>query len=115
MGEETIFSKIIKKEIKADIVFEDDLCLAFRDINPQAPTHILVIPKKPIVKLADATSEDHALLGHLLIKAAHIAKEENLNGPGYRIVINNGEKAGQTVFHLHIHILGGRDMKWPPG
>ena len=115
MSEETIFSKIIKKEIKADILYEDDKCLAIKDINPQAPTHILLIPKKPIAKLADAKEEDGEILGHLLIKASHIAKENGLNEGGYRIVINNGEGAGQTVFHLHVHILGGRNFNWPPG
>jgi len=115
MAEETIFSKIISKEIKADIVYEDDICLAFRDIKPQAPTHILMIPKKQIPKIADATSKDHPLMGHLLIKAAEVARKEGIEKDGYRLVINNGKKAGQEVFHLHIHILGGRDFSWPPG
>ncbi|MGB7085970.1 MAG: histidine triad nucleotide-binding protein [Phormidesmis sp.] len=113
MGEETIFSKIIRREIPADIVYEDDLCLAFRDITPQAPTHILVIPKKPIPKLADAQTEDKALLGHLLFAVSAIARQEKLDG--YRVVINTGEEAGQTVFHLHLHLLGGRALGWPPG
>ncbi len=111
---DTIFSKIIRREIPADIVYEDDQALAFRDINPQAPVHILVIPKKPIPKLADAESEDQALLGHLLWTVKDIAKQEKLEN-GYRVVINNGADAGQTVFHLHLHILGGRQMQWPPG
>lgn len=114
MSEETIFSKIIRREIPADIVYEDELCLAFRDITPQAPTHILVIPKKPIPKLADAQAEDKALLGHLLFAVSEIARQEKLEN-GYRVVINTGEKGGQTVFHLHLHLLGGRALEWPPG
>lgn len=110
---DTLFTKIINREIPADIVYEDDLCLAFRDINPQAPTHVLLIPKKPIPKLSDATPADHALLGHLLIKVEAVAEQLGLSG--FRVVINNGEEAGQTVFHLHLHILGGRSMAWPPG
>ena len=114
MSEDTIFSKIIRREIPADIVHEDDLCLAFRDITPQAPTHILVIPKKPIPKLADANEDDKALLGHLLFTVSEIARKENLDN-GYRVVINTGEEGGQTVFHLHLHLLGGRSLGWPPG
>lgn len=110
----TIFGKIIRREIPADIVYEDDLCLAFKDVNPQAPTHILVIPKKPIPKLELATSEDHALLGHLLLKVKQVAADANLTN-GFRVVINNGNDGGQTVDHLHLHILGNRPMKWPPG
>ncbi|HEX4939707.1 MAG TPA: histidine triad nucleotide-binding protein [Candidatus Kapabacteria bacterium] len=110
----TLFSKIIDREIPASIVYEDDLCLAFRDINPQAPMHILIIPKKPVALLADATVEDQALLGHLLLKAGDIAKKEGY-GDAFRLVVNNGAKAGQTVFHLHVHILGGRGFSWPPG
>ena len=111
---ETIFSKIIRKEVPADIVYEDDLTLAFRDIAPQAPVHILVIPKKPIPQLDDAESEDHALMGHLLLTAKRVAQQVGLDN-GYRIVINNGSDGGQTVHHLHLHILGGRHMRWPPG
>lgn len=111
---DTIFSKIIRREIPADIVYEDDLCLAFRDIAPQAPVHILVIPKKAIPKLADATSDDHALMGHLLLKVKQVAEEAGLDN-GYRVVINTGVDGGQTVDHLHLHILGGRYMEWPPG
>jgi len=111
---ETLFTKIINREIPADIVYEDDQCLAFRDINPKAPMHILVIPKKVIPKLIDAESGDESLLGHLLTTAAKIAKDEGY-GEAFRSVINNGEAVGQTVFHLHIHILGGRDFMWPPG
>lgn len=111
----TIFTKVIDREIPADIVYEDDLCLAFRDINPAAPVHILVIPKKAIPKLAEAKGEDHSILGHLLIKASEIARSEGLEEGGYRVVINNGEGAGQTVFHLHLHLMGGRPFTWPPG
>lgn len=111
---ETIFSKVIRREIPADIVYEDDLALAFKDINPQAPVHILLIPKKPIAKLADAESQDHAVLGHLLLTAKRVAEQAGLTD-GYRVVINNGSDGGQTVYHLHLHILGGRQMTWPPG
>ncbi|MDY7008498.1 MAG: histidine triad nucleotide-binding protein [Cyanobacteriota bacterium] len=112
--QDTLFGKIIRREIPADIVYEDDMALAFKDINPQAPVHILLIPKKPIPKLADAVPEDHALMGHLLLTAKRVAEQAGLEN-GYRVVINNGAEAGQTVFHLHIHILGGRQMQWPPG
>jgi histidine triad (HIT) family protein len=111
---DTIFSKIIRREIPADIVYEDDLAIAFRDVHAQAPVHILVIPKKPIAKLADAEPADQALLGHLLLAVGRIAAQEGLT-QGYRTVINTGNDGGQTVYHLHIHILGGRAMKWPPG
>ena len=111
---ETIFSKIIRKEIPANIVYEDDLALAFTDVNPQAPVHILVIPKKPIVNLATAEPEDQALLGHLLLIAQKVAAQAGLEN-GYRVVINTGIDGGQTVYHLHIHILGRRPMTWPPG
>ena len=111
---ETIFNRIIQREIPADIVYEDELCLAFRDINPQAPVHILVIPKKPVPKVVDATTADRELLGHLLETAARIAKQEG-HGEDFRLVINNGEKACQSVFHLHVHLLAGRIFGWPPG
>ena len=111
---DTIFSKIIRREIPADIVYEDDLALAFKDVNPQAPVHILVIPKQPLAKLADAEPEDLEILGHLLLIAKRVAQEVGLSN-GYRVVINNGDDGGQTVYHLHLHILGGRYMKWPPG
>ena len=111
---DTIFSKIIKREIPASIVYEDDLCLAFRDVNPQAPVHILVIPKKPIAKMTDATPADKELLGYLLLIAGKIAKEEG-HGDAFRLVINNGAQSGQTVFHLHVHLLAGRNFGWPPG
>lgn len=111
---DTIFGKIIRREIPADIVYEDDLALAFKDVAPQAPTHILVIPKKPIPRLSDAEAADTALMGHLLMMAKKVAAQANL-GNGYRIVINNGADGGQTVDHLHLHILGDRPMAWPPG
>ncbi len=111
---DTIFGKIIRKEIPADIVYEDDLALAFKDINPQAPTHILVIPKKTISGMDDVTDEDRDLLGHLLLTVKKIAAQAGLSN-GYRIVINNGNDGGQTVYHLHLHILGDRPLKWPPG
>lgn len=111
---ETLFSKIINREIPADIVYEDDKCLAFRDINPQAPVHILIVPKQAIAKIAEASTDDRSLLGHLLLKAGEIAKQEGY-GDAFRLIINNGASAGQTVFHLHVHILAGRDFSWPPG
>jgi histidine triad (HIT) family protein len=111
---DTIFSKIIRKEIPANIIYEDELAIAFRDISPQAPVHILTIPKKPIPRLADANAEDAQLLGHLLMTVKHIAEQEGLEN-GYRIVINTGADGGQTVSHLHLHLLGGRAMTWPPG
>jgi histidine triad (HIT) family protein len=111
---DTIFGKIARKEIPANIVYEDNLAIAFHDISPQAPVHILVIPKQPIAKLADAESQDHALMGHLLLTAKRVAEQVGLTN-GYRVVINNGPDGGQTVYHLHLHILGGRQMEWPPG
>ncbi len=110
---ETLFSKIINREIDADIIFEDDQTLAFRDINPQAPTHFLVIPKKVIPKLSDVEEVDGQLLGHLLLVARKVAAQEGLED--YRLNINNGPGANQTIFHLHIHVLGGRSFSWPPG
>jgi histidine triad (HIT) family protein len=111
---ETIFSKIIRREIPADIVYEDDLILAFRDIQPQAPVHILVIPKQPIESIATITPADQAVLGHLMVKIQQIATEAKLVN-GYRVVTNIGADGGQTVSHLHFHILGQRQMAWPPG
>lgn len=111
----TIFEKIIAREIPAQIVYEDDLVLAFRDITPQAPMHILIVPKKPIPRIAEAAPEDHKLLGHLLLKAAEVAEKVGLKSGGYRLVINNGPDGGESVPHLHCHILGGRKMTWPPG
>jgi histidine triad (HIT) family protein len=110
----TLFGKIIRREIPADIVYEDDLCLAFKDINPQAPTHVLLIPKKEIVKLSDAGAEDQAILGHLLLAAGKIARQLGV-ADAFRLVVNNGAEAGQSVFHLHLHILAGRPFRWPPG
>ena len=110
----TLFEKIIARDIPADIVYEDDLVLAFNDIHPPAPTHVLVIPKKPIPRIAEADPEDHQVLGHLLLKAREVAAELNLEN-GYRLVINNGPDGGESVPHLHLHILGGRAMNWPPG
>lgn len=110
---DTLFGKIINREIEADIIFEDDQALAFRDINPQAPTHFLVIPKKPIPKLSDAEEIDEQLLGHLLLVARKVAAQEGLED--FRLNINNGAGASQTIFHLHIHVLGGRSFSWPPG
>ncbi|MCK5432840.1 MAG: histidine triad nucleotide-binding protein [Gammaproteobacteria bacterium] len=111
---DTLFSKIIQREIPADIVYEDEQCLAFHDINPQAPVHILVIPKKPLTMVSDAADGDQTLLGHLLMTASKIAKQEGY-GEAFRLVVNNGKDAGQEVFHLHVHILAGRSFAWPPG
>ncbi|PYL00550.1 MAG: histidine triad nucleotide-binding protein [Verrucomicrobia bacterium] len=110
----TIFERIIGREIAADIIYEDDLVVAFRDIKPQAPVHALLVPKKPIPRIAEATPEDHRVLGHLLLKAAEVAAKLGLRN-GYRLVINNGPDGGESVPHLHCHILGGRPMGWPPG
>lgn len=111
----TVFKKILDREVKADIVYEDEHCLAFKDINPQAPVHILLIPKKELASLAQAGPEDHALLGHLLLKGAEIARQQGIAESGYRIVVNTGRHGGQSVDHLHLHILGGRPLSWPPG
>ncbi len=111
----TIFKKIIDGEIPADIVYDDEDCLAFRDVNPQAPIHILVIPKKEIASLAGAEEEDKRLLGHILLKLAEIARDQGLEGDGYRVVANIGRNGGQSVDHLHFHLLGGRSLSWPPG
>ena len=111
---ETIFQKIIDKELPADIVYEDDSCLAFKDINPVAPIHILVIPKKRIEKISDSNTEDKELLGHLFLVAGNIARDLGIED-AFRLVINNGAGAQQTVFHLHIHLIAGREFNWPPG
>lgn len=111
----SIFSKIIAKEIPARIVYEDDVCLAFHDISPQAPVHILIIPKQEIVRVGDATAQDEPLLGHLLVTAQAIARQEGIHDTGFRLVINNGPDAGEAVPHLHVHLLGGRPLAWPPG
>ncbi len=111
----TLFEKICSREIPAKLVYEDDLVVAFRDIQPQAPTHILLVPRKVIPRVAEAKGEDQSLLGHMLLKAAEVAAKEGLAATGYRLVINNGPNGGESVPHLHCHILGGRPMAWPPG
>ncbi|HXU75004.1 MAG TPA: histidine triad nucleotide-binding protein [Methylomirabilota bacterium] len=111
----TLFEKIIAREIPASIVYEDDLVIAFNDIKPQAPTHVVIIPKKPIPRIAEAKPDDHKLLGHLLLKAAEVAALLGLTKSGFRLVFNNGADAGESVPHLHCHILGGRRLAWPPG
>jgi histidine triad (HIT) family protein len=110
----TIFKRIIDREIPADIIYEDDRCLAFRDVSPQAPTHVLVIPKKEIVNLETLSNDDAALIGHLYLVIRDLARKLGLSD-GYRVVVNNGRHGGQTVDHLHFHLLGGRPMQWPPG
>ena len=115
MAEKTIFKRIIDKEIPAEIVYEDDQCLAFRDIAPQAPTHILIIPKKEIPAIDALADEDAPLLGHMWLVIRDLARQEGLTEGGYRVVVNNGRDGGQAVDHLHFHLLGGRPMKWPPG
>lgn len=112
---ETLFTKIIKREIPATIIHEDDRCVAIRDINPKAPKHILIIPRQVIARVSDAKASDEPVLGHLLTVAAEIAKKEGIDSTGYRLVINNGRDAGESVPHLHVHMLGGRPMAWPPG
>ena len=111
----TIFKKIIDKEIPADIVFEDEFCLAFRDIDPKAPVHILIIPKKEIPTMAEVSEVDKELLGHLYLVASKVAKDQGISESGYRLVVNTNPEGGQEVYHLHIHLLGGRQMNWPPG
>ncbi|HET8555455.1 MAG TPA: histidine triad nucleotide-binding protein [Rhodanobacteraceae bacterium] len=111
----TIFAKIIRGEIPADIVYEDEHVVAFADVNPQAPTHVLFIPREPIPTLNDATPEQAELLGRLLLAAAAYARKQGLAEKGYRVVVNCNEDGGQTVYHLHLHLLGGRPMLWPPG
>ena len=114
MSEKTVFQRIIDREIPADIVFEDDCCLAFRDIAPQAPTHVLVIPKKPIASVAALADDDAGLIGHLWMVIRDLARELELGG-GYRVVVNCGRDGGQEVDHIHFHLLGGRSLSWPPG
>lgn len=113
-AEDTIFGKILRKEIPCDFIYEDDKCVAFKDINAQAPTHFLVIPRKPIVMLSQANEADANLLGHLMLVGSKVAKQLGLED-GYRVVINNGKHGAQSVYHLHLHFLGGRQMQWPPG
>jgi len=110
----TLFEKIAAREIPASFVHEDEHCFAIRDINPQAPLHVLVIPRKPIAKLSDSQPADQALLGHLLLVAGKVAADAG-HGDAFRVVVNNGADAGQSVFHLHLHVIAGRHMKWPPG
>ena len=112
--EATLFEKIINREIPADILYEDELSIVIKDISPQAPTHLLIIPKKVIPKLSDATDEDQNILGHLMLVAGKIAEQLELDET-FRVVVNNGAKAGQSVFHLHLHLLSGRSLSWPPG
>ncbi len=112
---DTIFAKIIRREVPADIVYEDDTVLAFRDITPQAPVHIVIIPKKPIVNLLDTEPGDTLLLGQLLATAVHVARTLGLDKTGFRVVVNAGPDGGQSVDHLHLHLLGGRPLNWPPG
>ena len=111
----TLFERIISREIPADIVYEDDRALAFRDIHPQAPVHVLVIPKSPIAGVRAVEARDEALLGHLFVVARHVAELEGLADNGFRLIVNDGRDGGQTVDHLHIHVLGGRALSWPPG
>jgi histidine triad (HIT) family protein len=110
----TLFEKILAREIPGNIIYEDDQCFAIRDIHPAAPLHVLLIPRKPMPRLCDATPEDQTLLGHLMLVASKIAEDEGY-GEAYRLVVNNGAAAGQSVFHLHLHIIAGRPLKWPPG
>jgi histidine triad (HIT) family protein len=110
----TIFKRIIDGEIPADVMYEDDQCLAFRDVAPQAPTHVLVIPKKEIASLAELADNDAALVGHMVLVIRNLARELGLES-GYRVVVNNGRDGGQSVDHLHFHLLGGRPLTWPPG
>lgn len=115
MAELTLFEKICRGDIPATFVHKDELCVAFRDISPQAPVHILVIPRKPIPRVGLADEADARLLGHLLLVAGKVAREQGLSESGFRLVINNGSDGGEAVPHLHVHLLGGRQMKWPPG
>lgn len=115
MSDDCLFCKIVAGDIPGDVVYEDDDVYAFRDINPAAPTHVLVIPKKHIASVKDATPEDEALMGKLLLAGNKVAEQEGLTQDGFRYVINTGGHGGQTVFHIHLHVLGGRQMVWPPG
>lgn len=113
--EDCVFCQIAKGELPADVVYEDDISVAFKDINPQAPVHVLVIPKKHIRSMLDVTKEDVALIGNLFRIANKIAEEKDISNSGFRLVINTGSQSGQSVWHIHIHLLGGRKMTWPPG
>ena len=115
MSEPTIFKRIIDGTIPANVVYEDEQCLAFHDVTPQAPVHILIIPKKEIASINDLSAEDEQLVGHLFLVIQQIAREQGLAENGYRVICNCGEGGGQTVFHLHYHLMGGRNLKWPPG
>jgi len=115
MSEKTLFEKIADREIPAEILYEDEICLCLRDINPQAPVHLLIVPKKPIVRIAEANPEDQSTLGHLLLTAQTVAKQQGFAESGFRTVINNGHDGGEEVPHLHLHILAGRKLTWPPG
>lgn len=115
MSEPTLFEKIIAGEILADIIYEDDLCFCFRDISPQAPIHLLLIPKKPIPRIALASAEDQHTLGHMMLKVGEIARAQGFSEDGFRTVINNGPNGGEAVPHLHLHLLAGRPLQWPPG
>ena len=114
MSQETIFTKIINREIPSDIVYEDDLALAFKDINPQAPFHVLIIPKTPIATINDITQEHAPLVGHLYVVAAKLAKQFGFSDDGFRVVMNCNDHGGQTVYHIHLHMLAGKEMGWPP-
>ena len=111
----TLFEKLIARQIPAKIVYEDDLVFAFHDIQPQAPVHVLIVPKKPIARMGEAAAADQALLGHLFLKAGEVAAKLGLKESGYRLVINHGRDGGESVPHLHVHLLGGRALRWPPG
>ena len=110
-----VFARILRREIPAQFVHEDEFCVAFRDVSPQAPMHILVVPKRPIRSLDDAVPADAPLLGHLLLTAAAVARQQGMVEQGSRVVVNNGAGAGQSVFHLHVHVMAGRPFRWPPG
>jgi histidine triad (HIT) family protein len=112
--DQNVFAKLLRGEIPSDRVWEDERCVAFRDVSPQAPIHLLVIPREPIAMLGDATAAQRDLLGHLLLVAGEVARQEGI-GDAFRTVINHGAEAGQSVFHLHVHVLGGRPLAWPPG
>jgi histidine triad (HIT) family protein len=115
MSEKTLFERICDREVPGDILYEDDRCVAFRDVNPQAPVHVLLVPRRPIARIAMAGVADESLLGRLLLAAAEVARREGIDASGYRLVINNGSDGGETVPHLHVHLLGGRPLAWPPG